>query len=73
MATNEVTTARNRLAGLYAFGRTPTPEVEAAARRALTVAKIARSIREGLAASPAITPEQRAELATLLIRGGELG
>jgi hypothetical protein len=69
---DEVSKARARLGGLFAFGRTPEPEVEAAARRELTLAKLERSTRDALAAVPPLTLEQRERVARLLVGGGEV-
>lgn len=66
---NDVVTARNRLATLYAFGRTPSPEDEAEARRGLTAAKLRKAVDEALAAAPPLTAEQRREIARILSDG----
>ena len=64
---NEITRARTHLSGLFVYGRTPDPETEAAARRALTLAKVRRDVREALLADPPLTLDQRHEVAALLM------
>lgn len=64
--------ARTYLAGLHVgkrYGRVPDPERLAEAQRAFTAAKAERDIRKALAAEPPLTPQQRAELAALLLGG----
>jgi hypothetical protein len=67
MSSNEITRARAHLAGLFVYGQTPDPDTEAAARRALTLAKVRRDVREALTADPPLTADQRHEVAALLL------
>ena len=67
---DEVLTARNKLAGLRAYGHTPDPEVEADAYRALQVAKLDRAIREATTVSPPLKPTQMGHLIGLLLSWG---
>ncbi|WP_347057273.1 hypothetical protein ABC795_11245 [Blastococcus sp. HT6-30] len=63
--TDPIMLARNRLAGLH---NRPVLDREAIteARRNLTFAKVERSVKEALAAVPAMTAEQRSALIELL-------
>lgn len=74
MASDDVVRARNALAGLFSFGRTPTAEVEAAARRNLAAAKIKKHLRETVAAAPrpALSSEQCAEIVGQLLASSEV-
>ncbi|WP_159623768.1 hypothetical protein, partial [Ruania rhizosphaerae] len=64
---------RNRLAVLHQRGRVPTPEAEADARRALTVAVLERAITERLATGPKLRPDQVRHLSALLNGGADRG
>lgn len=66
--TDPIMLARNRLAGLH---NRPVLDHEAIteARRNLTYAKVERSVKEALAAEPAMTADQRAALVALLVDG----
>ena len=66
-----VHTARSKLATLYSHGRTPDTQTANTARRALTVAKLERAVREALAAAPPPTAAQRKTIARLLRAGGD--
>lgn len=66
-SSNEITRARAHLAGLFVYGQSPDPETEADARRALTLAKLRRDVREALLADPPLTLDQRHEVAALLM------
>lgn len=66
---NDVIRARNQLGGLYTFGRIPDPEIEAAARRNLTLAKLERAVRDAVAAAPPLTTEQREHIVAMLMTG----
>ncbi|MDE0775929.1 MAG: hypothetical protein OSB43_06635 [Nocardioides sp.] len=67
---DNVLSARAKLAGLYAYGRTPDPEVEAAYRRSLATAKLDRAIREATEVCPGLDPAQVGHLAGLLVSWG---
>lgn len=62
---DSVYAARSAVAVAVRLGRDETT-----ARRGLATAKLRRAIVEALASSHAPTPEQRAELAELLVPGG---
>ena len=64
--TIDVVHARNDLARLSSHGRTPDPDVKAAAQQQLATAKIDRAIRDALAKSPALHPAQVEYLSALL-------
>jgi hypothetical protein len=67
---NPVFLAATRVARASRPGcRGSDPEDLAAARRALTEAKLERAIREAVAAAPPLTQEQRDKLALILVRG----
>lgn len=68
--TNEVVRARGRLAGLFTYGRTPDPEVEAEARRSLQVAKLDRAIRDASTAAPPLDAVRMGHLVGLLLSWG---
>ena len=67
---SEVRSATARLAGLYSYGNTPSPETESAARRGLQVAKLDRAIRDAAVAAPPLDPVQTAHLVGLLLSWG---
>lgn len=57
------------MTGLFTYGRRPTAEVEAAARRRLAAAKIKKHVREAVkvAPRPALTGDQCAEIVSQLL------
>lgn len=59
-----------QVAGLYAYGHTPDPEVEAHARRGLATARIDREIRQSLASSGALDAAQTGHLVGLILSHG---
>ncbi|PFG40604.1 hypothetical protein ATJ97_3135 [Georgenia soli] len=68
--TDPVVLARNKLSALHVGkkrGRVPDPVAVAEARRELTAAHVERAIRKALDAAPPLTPEQRGNLAALLM------
>lgn len=67
VATNEVMQAR-AMVGVAARRNRPPGELVAAQER-LAEAKLARHIREAIAAAPPLTTESRERLAMLLLRG----
>ncbi len=66
---SDIQRATARLSGLYIYGKHPSPEVEANARRELAAAKIERAVREAIAKAPRLTDEQRERIAALLVSG----
>lgn len=67
---SEVRRAGARVAGLYAHGGNPSPEVERAARQGLAHQRIMREVlRAQRAATPPLDPAQVGHLVGLLVQG----
>lgn len=67
MSINPVFATRSRLANAYRGGSGATPEQFVGLRQDLTAAKLERAIAAAIAEAPSLRPEQRDQLALLLL------